>query len=71
MCEADQAREAALAGMARERANPSGYVNKVFLHDQGAIIQNSQDQIAALAPAYAKVRHHAWRGWRGECGPPQ
>ena len=71
ICTADQAREAALAAMARERANPSGYVNKSFLHEQGAIVQDAQDQIAAAGPAYAKVRHHPWKGWRPECTTPQ
>jgi hypothetical protein len=71
MCEADQAREAALAAMAHERANPSGYVNKTFLHDQGAIVQSSQDQLAAAGPAYVKGRHHPWKGWRPECTPPE
>jgi len=71
MCTADQARQEAIAAMAHERANPSGYVNKVFLHDQGAIVQDAQDQIAAATPAYVKARHHAWKGWRSECTPPQ
>jgi hypothetical protein len=71
MCEADQAREAALAAMAHERANPSGYVNKAFLHEQGAVVQNSQEQLAAAAPAYVKGRHHPWKGWRPECAPPE
>ena len=67
MCRADQDREAALADMAHERANPSGYVDKVLLHDRGAAVQTAQEQLAAMSPAYVKVRHHPWRGWHTEC----
>jgi hypothetical protein len=67
MCQADQERESALADMAHERANPSGYVNKVLLHDLGATVQAAQEQLAAMLPSYVKVRHHPWRGWRTEC----
>lgn len=69
MCQADMAKEAATQDMATERANPSGYVDKVRLHDDGETIQASQAQLAAGAPTYAKVRHHAWPGWRKECKP--
>jgi hypothetical protein len=67
MCQADQDREAAVADMAHERANPSGYVDKTKLYNDGAVVQQSQEQLAAAAPAYVKVRHHPWRGWRTEC----
>jgi hypothetical protein len=67
MCSADQGREAAIADMARERANPSGFVDKKLLHDRGADLQGSLEQLAALMPAYVKVRHHPWPGWHAEC----
>jgi hypothetical protein len=67
MCEAEQSIVAASNAMARERANPSGYVDKVLLHDAGATIQAAHEQLAAMGPAYMKVRHHPWRGWSTEC----
>lgn len=70
MCEADQNREQATAAMAHERANPSGYVNKVVLHDAGETIQTAQETLQQYASAYAKVRHHGWPGWRKECPAP-
>ena len=70
MCAADKAREMAAADMAHERANPSGYVDKKKLYDDGAIIQQSKEQLAAMASEYSKVRRHAWRGWKTECQEP-
>jgi hypothetical protein len=70
MCGADQSREQALAAMAHERANPSGYIDVVLLHRLGADVQSAQEQIAGLTPAYTKVRKHPWKGWRSECAPP-
>jgi hypothetical protein len=67
MCEADKAREAAEAGIAKERANPSGVVDLNVLHSLGAEVQDAKEQIKSLAPAYVKFRHHAWTGWRSEC----
>lgn len=70
MCDADQRREAATAEMVRERSNPSGYVDKSIMYGAGETILRSQDTIHALGPAYAKVRKHAFRGWRSECSAP-
>jgi hypothetical protein len=70
MCLADQDREEAAADMAHEKANPSGYVDVVQLHDLGARVQAAREQLQALTPAYVKARHHAWQGWRTECRSP-
>jgi hypothetical protein len=70
MCQADQEREGALQGIAREKANPSGYVDKVFLHSLGASAQQAQDTLTAMTPDYVKFRKHPWRGWRSECVVP-
>lgn len=67
MCGADRLREKALADIAHERANPSGYVDKGLLHQAGADAQAYQEQLAQGAPAFIAARHHAWRGWRVEC----
>lgn len=67
MCDADKARETALAGIAKERANTSGVVDLNVLHALGAQVQDSQQQIKDLSPAYTKFRHHEWTGWRSEC----
>lgn len=67
MCEADKLREQARADMARERANPSGFVDARLLHDDGEQIQASEKAIADLTPEYMKTRHHAWHGWKTEC----
>lgn len=53
MCEADKSREAAEAGIAKERANPSGVVDLNVLHSLGAEVQDAKEQIKSLAPAYA------------------
>jgi hypothetical protein len=70
MCQADQEREDAVKSIARENANPSGYVDKVLLHNLGATAQDAQDRVTAMTPAYVKVRKHPWRGWRSECVMP-
>jgi hypothetical protein len=67
MCELDQRREQAIAYMAHEQANPSGYVDRVLLHQLGADIQSYREQLASYMPQFLKVRHRAWRGWRAEC----
>lgn len=67
MCNADKSREAALASIAKERANPSGVVDLNVLHSLGEQVQDAQQQIKDLSPAYAKVRRHGWTGWRPEC----
>jgi hypothetical protein len=53
---------AALAGIARERANPSGFVDKGLLHDLGAEAQGNAERvheddvnIASLRGQYAKI----------------
>jgi hypothetical protein len=70
MCMADQQREAAQEDMARERRNPSGYVNTIQLHEDGEQVLNAEDELKRLSAAYAKFRHHGWRGWRSECRAP-
>jgi hypothetical protein len=54
----------ALAGIVRERANPSGFVDKGLLHDLGADAQGSADRIreadvkiGGLRGQYAKITH--------------
>ena len=67
LCETDKEREQALADIAHERANPSGVVSLSALHEAGARVQDAQDRIRTLSPAYTAVRKHAFRGWRTEC----
>lgn len=69
MCEADQGIEQAKRDIAQERANPAGVVDLETLHRLGRDLQYFQGNLAAGAPAYAKVRHHPWPGWRKECPP--
>jgi hypothetical protein len=67
MCAADKSRDLARADIARERANPSGTVDRTVLHADGLAIQTAQKSFADLTPRYAKTRRHAWRGWKSEC----
>lgn len=66
MCEATFAVEDARAGIAHERANPSGVVNLARLHEYGETIQYYQPQIDALRPQYVALRHHGFGGWNSE-----
>jgi hypothetical protein len=67
MCVADKNRDLARADIARERANPSGVVDRNALHAASAAIHTAQKSFEDLTPQYAKTRRHAWRGWKSEC----
>ena len=43
-----------------ERANPSGVVDLVELHDDGQIIQNDQAALASKKAEYLKLTHKAF-----------
>lgn len=67
LCQADKGKEDASALMARERANPSGYVDKVYLYDLGQQVQTDQERMIEMRSKYVAFRHHPWTGWRVEC----
>jgi hypothetical protein len=71
LCGAVDGLAEARAGLAHERANPSGVVNLVTLHDLGEYIQNLEPQIKPLTQAYVAFRHRAFRGSQTEvaCDP--
>lgn len=67
MCAADQQLGEDRAGMAREKANPSGVVDLELLHRYGVAIQTDQAILAGFLPEFAMAKRHAWRGWHLEC----
>jgi len=75
-----QKREADVRDMSRERANPSGYVDKVLLHSLGEDIQEIDARLPASKAAYAAIAHKpascvgvkiAWGVPGQPGGPPQ
>jgi hypothetical protein len=66
LCGASVDLERNRAIIVREKANPSGVVDLSVLHDAGEAIQNEQERIRSLMPAYAATRHHPFGGWRSE-----
>lgn len=55
VCETIARRQNAAKEIARERANPSGYVNATYLHDLGQQIQDADEQLPQLKKQYAIV----------------
>jgi hypothetical protein len=43
--------------MAHERANPSGYVDKRYLYDEGARVQDADATLADLRKKYTALVH--------------
>lgn len=66
LCEATWSLDAAREAIREEKANPSGVVDLVALHQSGQAAQYAQAQIAALTPKYVARRKHAFRGWMTE-----
>lgn len=70
MCQAEIAKRSAQMLLANEKENPSGVVNLRLIHDAGAQLLASDKFLKASAPAYIKVRRHAWTPEKeGECNP--
>jgi hypothetical protein len=57
LCEAIAGRKDALSGIARERQNPSGYVNATLLHDLGEDAQIDAATAADLRKRYTAIAH--------------
>lgn len=55
LCQLIEERKGFIADMAKERANPSGYVNKTYLHELGATIQDHEERIARAKKEYAQI----------------
>ena len=66
LCNAYLNLEDARKGLAHERANPSGVVNLVTLHDLGKMLQCAQEDIKYLTPRYVAFRRHAYTSWKDE-----
>jgi hypothetical protein len=66
LCEAAWNLDAAREAIRVEKANPSGVVDLVSLHQSGQAVQYAQAQITALTPKYMARRKHAFRGWTTE-----
>ncbi len=60
LCEAIKNKRLYQQDMAKEQANPSGFVNKVFLHDLGAEIQLCDENIAMFRKDYREQMHRAF-----------
>lgn len=67
LCEALDWRRTTVQAMARERANPSGYVDRVKLHDLGEDLQSLDDQIKELQAQFQATTHRAF--WASLCQP--
>jgi hypothetical protein len=57
ICEAYESLSLTQKLMQTERANPSGYVNKVYLHELGAESQIHSEDIRVLSTQYQKLTH--------------
>jgi hypothetical protein len=68
LCGYDEHRAAAAAALARERANPSGFVNKSLMHGYGSDMQFNTEQMKPLLAAFVRAKHRVWRGYVAECG---
>lgn len=57
LCQAVADRRVMIAEMARERANPSGIVDRQLLHDDGARLQSDNEQVTDLTAHYIAITH--------------
>jgi hypothetical protein len=60
LCQAISDRRSAGQSMARERSNPSGYVDRRVLYDLGQRIQGDDDTIQDLKAKYVALMHKAF-----------
>ncbi len=68
LCETIGMKREALAGIAREKRNPSGFVDMRLLRDLGEDVQNDEDRLRELRARYLKVAHKAFNDER--CSRP-
>ena len=57
LCAARERRAEALAGIAHERANPSGVVDLAILHALGVDVQDADEEIANASAEYLSLMH--------------
>ena len=58
ICKLIAERADAVRSMARERQNPSGYVDKAVLHDLGSDIQRDDEELRKLKGDFVATAHH-------------